>query len=475
MGSRILIVDDVATNRIILKVKLAAAWYQVLQASDGPEAIQTARFELPDLILLDMAMPGMDGLEVCAALKSMPETTHIPIIMISAHRGPDLKLKALRAGADEFMTKPLDELALMARVRSLLRAHDIASELRLRDSTSRALGFAEPVTTPLNSTPSVPPGRITLVGNKVNCLIKWKLKLKEELADDITILSRDKVLADPDNSHAADVFVIVSDIHSKGDGLLLMSELRSRARTRHAAIVMIVAPDAHNVAAMALDLGASDILVLPVDIDEMAVRLRTQMKRKRQSDILRRQVRDGLKMAVTDPLTGLYNRRYALSHLSSVLERADETKRSFAVMLLDLDLFKSVNDRFGHLAGDTVLREVGEQLRINLRNVDLVARVGGEEFMIVMPDTDPAKARIAAQRLCRKIEEKPIFAPSANADITQTVSIGVVVSTANDHSAENTCQPIEERINALLDRADRALYRAKSAGRNGVIFSKSAA
>ena len=141
MTGRILVVDDVATNRIVMKVKLASACYAVDQADCGAAALIAARQTQPDLILLDVVMPDMSGLDVCRQLKTDPDTADIPIILITAVADRDNKMAGLEAGADDFLTKPVDEVTLLARVRSLLRARDTARELRKRGAS--ALGFAE--------------------------------------------------------------------------------------------------------------------------------------------------------------------------------------------------------------------------------------------------------------------------------------------------------------------------------------------
>ena len=142
-----------------------------------------------------------------------------------------------------------------------------------------------------------------------------------------------------------------------GDGLRLVSALRARPETRQSAVILVVENGDVQTAAKGLDLGASDYIEAPFDVNELIVRIRSQLRRKRYSDRLRTNVRNGLKMAVIDPLTGIYNRRYAAQHMLRVMERARETDGVFAVMMIDLDKFKSINDRFGHDAGDAVLRE----------------------------------------------------------------------------------------------------------------------
>jgi len=460
MAGRILIADDVATNRIVLKVNLMEAFYEVSQASGGAETVARARKELPDLILLDLLMPDMDGIEVCKALKSDPLTAGIPIIVVTAHNDSASRLEALRAGADEFMSKPLDEQTLLARVRSLLRARDTDEELRLRDNTHRALGFAEETET------YDQPATIAIIAGQYDTALDWKTSLSEEMNDKLVVFSKETALLSSKGNHAPEVYVIACDLDKPDEGLRLLSELRSRPNTRHSAILMVIPQDASHKASTALDLGANDLMVEGFDPEEMALRLKTQIRRKRQSDRLRETVRDGLRMSVIDPLTELYNRRYAEPHLQRVAERAKQTGRPFAVMILDLDRFKAINDTYGHSAGDVVLQKVAARIKDNLRDVDMVARIGGEEFLVVMPDTQLDQARMAAERLCRVVDEAPVATPNTQTAIPVSLSIGVAMGGLRDDT-----QSVEQ----LIEFADRALYAAKSDGRNQVTFSRTAA
>lgn len=458
MAGRILIADNVATNRIVLKVKLSSAFYDVIQAASGQQALDAAREEHPDLIIIDAQMPEMDGITVCEALRADPITEHIPVIMITSSSDTTSKLRALKAGADDILFKPLDELTLLARVRSLLRACGTADELRLRASTCKDLGFAEAKAV------FDMPGNVALIAAHKETALRWRSLLETKVSDRINILSRNEALQSLYNGPVPDMFIIAGDLDHPDEGLRLLSELKSRVETRYAPVLMVLKQPSHPQAVVALDLGASDLIGDDFDPEELALRVKTQIKRKRQSDRLRESVQDGLRMAVIDPLTGLYNRRYALPHLGHIVERASQTKRSFAVMILDLDRFKSVNDSFGHAAGDEVLVEVAKRIRDNLRGVDLVARIGGEEFLIAMPDTSLAVVRIAAERLRHAVEQTPIPISAAPHSINVTLSIGVAMGDGQSHN-----------LTELLARADRALFTAKSDGRNQVTVSLTAA
>ncbi len=458
MAGKILIVDDVATNRIVLKVKLSGARYETIQASTGQEALRMIAQESPDLLLLDIQLPDLNGIEICQRLKSDPATASLPVILITAFPDPQTRIAALRAGADDFMVKPFDELVLLARLRALMRAHETDEELSQRESTCQELGFSDPPAFVEGS-----PARVCLVADSRENAVGWKNAMARFMPHDtLYVLDRDEALTAAAEPHGPDAYVIAADLARPGEGLRLMSELRSRAGSRYAVICIAAREAARETTAVALDLGASDILPAklaePAAAEEGALRLRLQIARKRRHDHLRERVADGLRLALIDPLTGLYNRRYAMPHVARLAERSRLSGRSFAVMVLDLDRFKSVNDTYGHAAGDAVLVEVGRRLTLNLRQIDLVARIGGEEFLIAMPETSLDAARAAAERLCRVMEETPVELRDGQR-IAVTVSIGLALG-----GGVTGTTPVDQ----LITHADHALLGSKAEGRNQV-------
>lgn len=466
MTAKILIVDDVATNRIVLKVKLSEACYETIQAADAAGALAAARRERPDAVLLDLVLPDADGISVCEALKADPDTRDIPVIIVTASRDNASRTRALRAGADEFLSKPLDDLTLLARLRSLFRAREMEEELRLRETTGAEMGFAEAAVA-WGAAPVEKGGRIALVTRRPETAMSLRRSLAPHLPGaQISVLGKDEALSAA-AAEEADVFLIEAGLEAREDGLRLMSDLRSRPATRHAGVCILLAPGARDTGVMALDLGAADLVSTESDPEEMALRLQTQIRRKRQGDRLRASLRDGLRLALTDPLTGLYNRRYALPHLDRIAARARETGRRYAVMVIDIDRFKAVNDTWGHAAGDAVLTQLAERLRSNIRAKDLLARIGGEEFLVAMPDTSLGAARMAAERLCRLAKEHPILLPGGQGPIRVTLSIGLAIG--GEPAGDD--RPAEE----IVRRADAALLLAKAEGRNQVTVSLSSA
>ena len=459
MVGKILIVDDVATNRIVFKVKLGAACYQPILAADGAGCLRMAHEEQPDLILLDLMLPDMSGVEVLTRLRANPQTCDIPVVVFSASPDPEMRLATLQAGADDFLSKPIDDQILMARLRNLLRAREAMADLGHRGAAVHSLGLAE------GRAEFEGPGTVALVADRVETAMRWRKDLLTMISERVVVLSREEALADGIRGGVIpDVFVVDADLGGPGAGLRLMSELRSRAATRHAAVLMMRHEGAAETTAMAFDLGANDLVDADCPPRELGLRLRTLMQRKRAADRMRASVKDGLRLAVIDPLTGLYNRRYALPQLAAISDRSAETGISFAVMVVDLDRFKTVNDRFGHAAGDAVLVEVARRLSDNLRAGDLLARIGGEEFLVALPEASLSQAHATAERLCEVIQQQPITLPGG-ASLSATVSIGLAVS-----DAAGTARI--EAVGDVVDRADRALLVAKSGGRNKVTISR---
>jgi two-component system, cell cycle response regulator len=426
MSDKILIVDDLVTNRIILKVKLTAASHAVLQAGTGAEALDQAVRHRPALILLDMHLPDMSGTEVCRRLRADPALQHTPIIVISASTQRACRLGALEAGADAFLTKPLNETVLMARIRNLLRASQTDAGLRLQAETCQEFGLSEAAEAFRH------PPRIALIAPDPGMARGWKAALAAHLPGDYAYLSPAQALADCTGAQPPDLFVIAADPARPSDAMRLIADLRARDGGRAAGLCLALEDTGQDPAALALDLGANDVVALPLDPQETALRMRVQLARQRRAADLRRAVQHGLELAATDPLTGLYNRRYALAHLDRIATRAAETGTQFAVMVLDLDRFKAVNDRFGHAAGDVVLVTVAARLAAALRPSDLVARVGGEEFLVALPDATLPMARAVAERLCAVIAQTPILLPDGLGAVSVTMSAGLTLGPGPD-------------------------------------------
>jgi len=453
MTARILVVDDIPANVKLLEARLLAEYFDVLTATNGPDALETCENGKVDVVLLDVMMPGMDGFEVCRRLKADPATSHIPVVMVTALDQVTDRVRGLEAGADDFLTKPVNDLQLMTRVKSLVRLKMLTDELRLRASTTRNIGIEELLAR----------GAVSTAERAMVLLVDENTSSSERIARMLRGSVDLTVMADPqaaffEAAEKAYECVIVSSRFADYDPLRLCSQIRSFDHTRFIPIILLADQGEEERIIRGLDLGINDYLTRPIDPQELVARLRTQVKRKRYNDHLRSSVTQTIEMAVTDPLTGLHNRRYLDSHLETLFDRAVARRRPLSVMITDIDRFKSINDTYGHDAGDKVLKEFAARLRKNVRGIDLSCRFGGEEFVVVMPDTDGAIAEKVAERIRAEIASRPFTIGGDGRTVNVTVSAGV-----------STLLRPRDTVAEMMKRADVALYEAKSLGRNRVV------
>jgi len=450
MSARILVVDDIDSNVRLLEAKLSSEYYEVLTASDGPTALAIAASELPDIVLLDVMMPGMDGFDVCRRLKADPATRHVPVVLVTALDGRADRVAGLEAGADDFLTKPIDDVMLFARVRSLTRLKAVIDELRDREASGRRIGVIAGAASRLGGSG----GRILFVDDNE--------RQAQRICAELSVEHRPIAESDPAKAlltARGPVDLVIVNATSKAfDGLRFAAQLRSDEATRNLPILAVVDLDERQKAVKALEIGVNDILARPIDPGELAARVRTQIRRKRYTDYLRANLDQSLELAVTDQLTGLHNRRYMTGQLEALMRRSIAGGEPVAVLMIDIDHFKKVNDSFGHDVGDEVLREFAVRLASNVRAIDLPVRHGGEEFVVVMPDTDLEAARRVAERIRLHVAGAPFRVMEGEELLTVTISIGVAASCGTGDSSH-----------ALVKRADEAVYVAKSQGRNRVI------
>ncbi|MGU3665856.1 PleD family two-component system response regulator [Methylobacterium sp. A49B] len=452
MSARVLIVDDLFPNVKLLETKLGLEYFDTLAAMNGPDAIAICEKGLCDLVLLDVMMPGMDGFEVCRHLKNNPVTAHIPVVMVTALDQPADRLRGLDAGADDFLTKPVDDTALFSRVRSLVRLKAVTDELRQRALASRDFGIGDPLA--LATAETGLDARILLVEDRPGSAERLAGALRQHHS--VTIESDPQEALRLAAEAGFDLALVSLDLEGF-DGLRLCSQLRSLDRTRAMPLIMLAEEHDRARVVRGLDFGVHDFLMRPVDRNELLARARTQVKRKRFTDVLRGAMQASLQMAVIDGLTGLHNRRYLDHHLGSLFADPVAQRPALAALILDIDHFKGINDGYGHEAGDEVLRGFAERVRQHTRPVDVVARYGGEEVVVILPEAGLAEAQAIAERIRERIEAVPFAVHRATRSIPVTVSIGVAVRHAEDSDP-----------GTMLKRADLALYRAKAAGRNRV-------
>ncbi|MBL8807364.1 MAG: PleD family two-component system response regulator [Rhodospirillales bacterium] len=454
MTARVLVVDDVLPNVKLLEARLTSEYFHVVTAFGGQEALDKAFASPPDIVLLDVMMPQMDGFEACRRLKADPRTCHVPVIMVTALSASEDRVRGLEAGADDFLTKPVRDVALFARIRSLVRLKMLADEWRLRSSTSGRFGMADDSAT-IQGDISTKGARLLVVDDLPSLTRMLTQQLDADgVTIEVTANGADAVARAGSTPYDT---IIINTLMRKVDALRLCAELRSGEMTRQTPLMTVIEDGDDARLARVLDLGVNDYLLTPVEPNELIARVRTQVRRRRYMEALRQNYERNMALALTDALTGLHNRRYMEAHLGNLAQRAIHSERTLALLMIDIDHFKKVNDTHGHPVGDEVLRAVAERLQNSVRPFDTVARWGGEEFMVVMPDADEKIGKVVAERLRSKIEQLPVATSQPQGGIQVTISIGVAASQPNGFDPAT-----------LIQAADAALYRAKEGGRNRV-------
>jgi two-component system cell cycle response regulator len=363
------------------------------------------------------------------------------------------RVRGLKAGADDFLTKPVNDLQLISRVKSLLRLKTLSDELRTRAETAHTIGIEDVLR--LGEGRSEESAHVLLVDGRASSQERIIRALKP--IAEVTAMS-DPQAALFEAAESAFELVIVNSNFEDYDPLRLCSQLRSLERTRFLPVLLITEQGADEMTVRALELGVNDYIVRPVDTNELVARCLTQIRRKRYNDRLRASVQHTIELAVTDALTGLNNRRYLDNHLAVLFKRSLIRGRPLSVLITDIDRFKAVNDTYGHDAGDQVLKEFASRIRSTVRGADLACRYGGEEFVVVMPDTPGEVAASIAERLRMAVETVPFTLHDSGQVLNVTASFGLSSRIGTVETADQ-----------LIKQADLALYAAKNSGRNRVV------
>ena len=450
---KILIVDDEPLNLKLLSALLPKDTYDILQARTGEEAMEKTIREGPDLILLDIMMPGMDGFEVTRRLKKDSRTEMIPIILVTALDDQEDKVRGLEAGADEFLNKPVNKPELLARIKSLLRLKQYEEQMavRLRSAESFPLpaGAPEPLTTRKDQP------RILLVEDDE----KDARLIQTFLQDTPCRLERarngEEALA---LIHREKVDLILLDVLLPGlDGFAVCEQLKKNTRTRDIQVVLVTCLSDLESKVHGVELGADDYLIKPINNRELRARLKVLLKKKDYLDKLQHSYEKALNSAVNDGLTGLFHRDYFKRFLELEFKRSLRQKYPLALILIDFDDFKKLNDTLGHLSGDLLLQEAAQVIQGATRETDLAARYGGDEFALVLPYTDQEGARLLAERIKQTIAAHSFPQEAAAQWERVTVSLGVASYPAHAANAE-----------ALIRNSEHALFQAKNQGKNRV-------
>lgn len=448
MTANILIVDDLEPNIKLLEAKLLSEYYTVFSANSALRALQVLDENKIDVILLDVMMPEMDGFECCRRIKANPATTHIPVVMVTALSDIENRIKGLEAGADEFLTKPINDIALFARVKSLSRMKMLVDELRVRNKTNLELGLSEIYITEHFETNQILLINDDIVQNKqiIRSISKITTNIRSETSFESIKDFETKIY---------DAIIISCQLEIE-DPLRITVMIKSKENFRHTIIMFLTEEENMKMVMRGMELGINDYFLYPVDESELIARLKTQLRRKLYQDNLRSELEQSIDLSIKDGLTGVFNRHYLDSHLEQIISKGEP---NIHLLMLDIDHFKQVNDTYGHQAGDAVLKEITLVAKNLLRATDLIARFGGEEFVIILSNIDNVEAINVAQRLRKAIESTEISITNLNLKLHKTVSIGLAKLSRKDS------------LQSIIGKADKALYKAKEGGRNCLIVA----
>lgn len=449
MTANILVVDDIETNIKLLKAKLLNEYYTVFTAISGKEALSILEKDKIDVVLLDVMMPEMDGFEVCRQIKANPATTHIPVVMVTALSEVEDRITGLEAGADEFLTKPINDTALFVRLKSLSRMKALIDELKLRNDTNALLGSPA-----IEMQDTFNDKKILLINDDIVQARNIKQMLLK-ISPNVRVISESLELeATPE--YIPDLVIISSTLENE-DPLRVSVVLRGKPEISGVVLILLVDEENLPIVMKGMELGINDYFIYPIEENELLARIRMQLRRKQYQDNLRNDLEQSVNLAAKDGLTGLFNRRYFDIHIKQMIEKANEGEISLHLLMCDVDDFKHVNDSYGHQAGDTVLKIVTRVLKNTFRVTDLIARFGGEEFTVLLSDMNMEQAIHTAERIRVKIECMDFQIEGQPEPIHKTISIGV------------TEYKKGESVTDFIERSDKAMYMAKTSGKNKVV------
>jgi two-component system cell cycle response regulator len=375
-----------------------------------------------------MHLPDMTGIDVCQRIRDMGEVyKNVPILMITSEDNPDILAKALIAGATDILQKDEAdniEIRLQALLPNHLLKRHSGDVLYLEDSQTAA---------------NAARAQLKSVG-----LTMDHAATVEQALNYIEKKSYDLLITD----------IVLNEALT---GLDFIKEIRSRTELDHTPILAITATDDVARRVAILNAGSNDYLIKPIIEDEFFARINNLLSSKALFDQLKRERKRLIELATKDSLTTLYNRHFLLETAQRKLAEAHRHKFKLSLMVLDVDYFKRINDEFGHDGGDHVLKSIAEVLKNQFREEDLVARVGGEEFVVMLSHSDQKNSFERAEQLRKNIEDLNALGKKI------TVSIGLTTLDLGNS---------KETFDDLFTRADKALYESKNSGRNCVTQAK---
>lgn len=451
---RILVVDDEPNNVKLISAMLFKEHFDIITAYDGKAALDIVNSRIIDLILMDIMMPEIDGYQVTQLVKQNPQTKDIPIILVTALQSEHDKKLGFDAGADEFLTKPINKIEIIARIRSMLRLKQYREQMvvRIQSEGQKNISSLNEKSFRNKNAQSV----LLVEDNDKDSKLIQRLIINEPYQL-MRVKSGEEAISLAMNEK---IDLILLDIILPGiDGYQVCQYLKNNDRTRDIQIVMITGLSDLESRLKGVEEGVDDFLVKPIDNRELKSRINALLRKKAYHDLLQSHREQALSLAVTDGLTQLYNQSYFKRYLDIEIARAQCHQYNVGLLIADLDDFKKYNDELGHLFGDEILRFFAQLIRSHIQEIDFPVRYGGEEFAIVFPYAEVEKVIAVAERI-RKSVEQYVFPEVENPLLARiTVSIGIAF-----------CPIDATKSNELIEKADHRLYYAKKSGKNRIFM-----
>jgi len=451
---KVLIADDSQVSIASLEKMLSAGLFHTIRASNGKEAFDKAVCELPDLILLDVMMPEMNGFEVARVLKEDARTRGIPIIMVTALDDPEHEQAGREAGAEEYLAKPVRRQELIARANSLIALRQYRDQLTIRNHSQWSFIVDR------HSDDAAP-------GLQKQLPLVLLVEDNESDAELVRHLLKDLPIRLERLSNGADavelcqtgrVDLMLLDILLPGlNGFEVCRQVKGSEKGKDLPIVVITCLEDMDTRLKCVELQTDDFLVKPIVGRELQARVKILLEKKNQLDKLRSHYEEALNSAVVDWLTGLYNHGYFKKFLDLEIKKSLRQRYPVTLIMIDIDNFKAVNDAYGHPTGDVILQELAQVVRKAVREVDLVARYGGDEFAVVLPYSDGHGALRVAHRIDRAIKTHGFSSMTSAQKTRLTVSMGVAGYPQD-----------AVHVDELIHSADQKLYEAKVRGKNQI-------
>lgn len=454
MHASILIIDPIAPHRIQLQVLFERTQYKIDVAASATEARAYLKKHRPVLIVTTDSLNDQNPLSFVCELKARSECSAIPVIVLSRY-GRITTLEALRAGAADLFAAPFIPELILTRVRSLLRYVDTSQDKWVREAADCMGGLSEA------QRPFEVARRISIIGQADSDQAALCVGIKQHRGFRVSFLSPDDGTLLASRLIRADAAILVKGDQSYDDITRLLVDMRAHPMLRDLGVIIVGAFSTEQKKHL-FDLGAHEVIAADTPLEECILRIGVLVERKQIQERQKQNLMFSMQAAIVDPLTGVFNRRFALPRLHNILKDAYQHNAACSIAMLDIDHFRAVNTRYGHVTGDHVLRSVADLLREHVRGQDIVARMGGEEFLIVMPNCAKDEGHHLVENMRRMIKEKRIKARGSEQTVHVSVSIGLVSAPSDEFPT------LPDSLDEVIARADAALYHSKEAGRNQV-------